>query len=180
MKARTAAITAIFCTVIILTTTAGCTCLPNDPLKGNLKVFPGTVDEGDQQPAPSTQPLLSSPAQPASPVERQVTVTTSNSVFSIGLPAGYTEEREIRATRPIDIWFEYLPSENVTLEVNGQSVQVPVRRATAKTGYLTGVTHISYVLKNQSVQGISYNLRMVPVNTADKIPVTTTEKWTAP
>jgi hypothetical protein len=175
-----AAVTAVLCGIIILSG-AGCTCLSNDPLKGNLKVMPGSVDEGqDQQAPPPGQPLLSAPAQPAAPVERQVTVTAANSVFSIGLPAGYTEEREITASKPIDVWFEYLPSENITLEVNGQVIQIPVRRTTARTGYLSGVTQVKYVLKNQSVQGISYNLRMMPLDTAGKVPVVTREKWTAP
>jgi hypothetical protein len=180
MKTLPGAAAFILCTFILLGS-AGCTCLAGSPLNGNLKVFPGSADEGPvQQPAPATGPLLSSPAQPAAPTERQLTVTAANSVFSIGLPAGYSEEREIRASKPIDIWFEYLPSENITLEVNGQIIPIPIRRTTAKTGYLSGVMQVKYVLKNQSVQGISYNLRMLPVDTTDKVPVVTREKWTAP
>jgi hypothetical protein len=180
MKARIFNTGTVFFCVLTMLFTGGCTCLSPDPLHGNLKVFPGTPDEGQgQPPAASTQPQLSSPAQPASPVERQVTVTASNSVFSIGLPPGYTEEREIKASKPIDVWFEYLTND-MSLEVNGTAVPIPERRTTAKTGYFTGVTQLKYVMKNLSAQALSYNLHMLPTNAADKVPVVTREKWTAP
>jgi hypothetical protein len=118
--------------------------------------------------------------QPNNPVERQVTVTEANSVFSIGMPPGYTEERQVTAQRPIDFWFEYVPADNVTLEINGVDVQIPDRWSNARVGYASNVTSFSYVIKNSSMQAISYNLHMLPSKAGDSVPLVTKEKWSAP
>lgn len=179
MTAKSLSAAAFVLCIGIILSAAACTCTPNDPLQGNLKVFPGNADEGAAQPsAPAVQQPAVSTAPPTQETTRQVTVTEANSYFSIGIPAGYTEERWITAARPIDIWFEYL-TPDMTLEVNGTQVQIPIRRTTAKTGYFPGVTQVKYVMKNTSAQYLSYNLRMLPVN-IDQVSVTTREKWTAP
>lgn len=154
----------------------------DDPLAGNIQVYPGnTGADNSQADQPSTQPALQTiqAAPSAETTERQVTVTASNSVFSIGLPPGYTEERTIKASEPIDIWFEYL-SADMSLELNGSRVDIPVRRTTEKLGYLPGITEAKYVMKNLSSQYLSYNLRMYPAGPATSVPLVTTEKWTAP
>jgi hypothetical protein len=96
------------------------------------------------------------------------------------MPPGYTEERQVTAQKPIDFWFEYLPSDNVSLEINGVDVQIPAPQSSARLGYTSSVTSFSYVIKNSSLQAISYNLHMVPSNAGDSIPAVTQETWIAP
>lgn len=151
---------------------------PEDPLHGNLKVYPGSSEESVQSPASppqSNSPLGQTPA----PTERHIVITESNSVFSIGLPAGYKEERTVITEKPVDFWFEYL-SADMSLEVNGAKVEIPTRRTSAKPGYTTAVTSFSYVMVNLSSQPLSYNLRITPSTQGDQVPARTTEKWTAP
>ena len=126
--------------------------------------------------------ILSPPAAPSTTpdtTERHITITESNSVFSIGIPKGYREERQVIAEKPIDYWFEYI-GENVTLTVNGNAVEVPVRRTTSKLGYTSSVTSFSYIIYNYSSAATSYNLRMTPSKAGDSVPAVTREKWVAP
>ena len=152
-----------------------------NPLQGEIKAISGgkNADHSTEQ----TQPPISFASPPAAQsnniVERQVTITESNSVFSIGLPAGYREERSVTAQKPVDFWFEYVTSD-MALEVNGQPVEVPVRGSAAKLGYTTNVYNFSYVLRNLSTQPLSYNLHMVPSQAGDTVPAITREKWVAP
>ena len=160
---------------------SGLACIPSSP--ADIKVFSGVQKGVPEQEFPATAsqpPLPQPPAQPNTTNVRQVTITASNSIFSIGIPAGYTEERRVTAQKPINFWFEYLPSDNVSLTVNGSAVEIPVRRSSARLGYQENVTGFSYVIKNQTSQPISYNLHMVPSNTGDSVPAVTSEKWTAP
>ena len=150
---------------------------PADPLKGGIKVYPPSSPD-QQQPAPATQPASPPLTSQPQTTERHVTVTASNSIFSIGLPPGYREEREVSAQAPIDFWFEYLTSD-MSLEVNGNHIEIPIRRAD-KISYTTSVTAFKYVLKNNSAQYLSYNLHMLPTKQGDSIPLVTREKWTAP
>ena len=170
----------LFISVAILVV-IGCSAFSCNPLQGDIKVISG--GKNADQPTEQTQPPVSfaSPptAQSNNPVERQITITESNSVFSIGLPAGYREERSVTAQKPIDFWFEYLTSD-MALEVNGQPVEIPVRGAAAKLGYTTNVYNFSYVLRNLSTQPLSYNLHMVPSKAGDTVPAVTQEKWIAP
>jgi hypothetical protein len=161
--------------LILLLTTFAC-----NPLQGGIKVYSG--DKGSEQNAmpPSAPSLSQPPVQPNNPTERQVTVTAANSIFSIGMPAGYTEERQVTAQKPIDFWLEYLPSENVTLQINGIDVQIPARWSNARIGYVSSVTSFNYVIRNSSTRAISYNLHMVPSKAGDSVPVVTKEKWGAP
>ncbi len=161
--------------LISLITTFAC-----NPLQGDIKVYSG--DKGGEQKTtpPSAPSLTQSPVPPNNPTERQLTVTAANSVFSIGMPAGYTEERQVTAQKPIDFWLEYLPSDNVTLQINGVDVQIPDRWSNARIGYTSSVTSFGYVIKNSSTQAISYNLHMVPSKAGDSVPVVTKEKWSAP
>lgn len=174
------AIKLFFSTVIpfVILILFGCTALSCNPLQGDIKVISGGKN-ADQQTQPPVSFASPPPAQSNSTVERQVTITESNSVFSIGMPPGYREERTVTAQKPIDFWFEYL-TPDMALEVNGQPVEIPVRRTSEKLGYTTNVYNFSYVLKNLSAQSVSYNLHMVPSKTGDSVPAVTREKWVAP
>jgi hypothetical protein len=168
---------------LVLLTSTGCACTPNDPLGGKIYTTSPATDTGETgQPAAITvpQPAATTPAQSkVQEVERQITVTRTNSEFTIGLPAGYTEEREISASKPVDIWFQYI-TPDMSLVVNGDTVQVPERRSMSKLGLVQGVTHLRYVLKNLSANYLSYSLRIMPATQSGDVPVTTREKWTAP
>jgi hypothetical protein len=179
MMHKTALRLFIFLAVPVILLQSGCSAFACNPLQGDIKVYSGSKGEDPQQIQPSAPPVNQSPAQSNSTMERQVTITESNSVFSIGLPAGYREERSVTAQKPIDFWFEYLTPE-MALEVNGQHIEIPVRRSTAKLGYTTNVYNFSYVLRNLSAQPLSYNLRMTPTKTGDTVPAVTREKWIAP
>jgi hypothetical protein len=169
-------LTVFMLTAIVLI--AGFAC---NPLQGKIQVYSGPEKPGGQEiTPPPTSPLTQSPVQPNNPTERQVTITAASSVFSIGMPPGYTEERQVTAQKPIDFWFEYLPSDNVSLEINGVDVQIPAPQSSARLGYTSSVTSFSYVIKNSSLQAISYNLHMVPSNAGDSIPAVTQETWIAP
>jgi len=157
---------------------SGCNAFACNPLQGGIKVYSGSKGE-EQQVQPPAPPVNQPTAQPNSTVERQITITESNSVFSIGLPAGYREERSVTAQKPIDFWFEYLTPE-MALEVNGQPVEIPVRRSTAKLDYTANVYNFSYVLRNLSAQPLSYNLHMAPSKAGDSVQAVTREKWSAP
>ncbi|MDD5311799.1 MAG: hypothetical protein PHO26_02015 [Dehalococcoidia bacterium] len=157
--------------------TAACCANPANPLQGGIKTYPPASPDDQEITAPPAPPA--SPAiQPAQTTERQVTVTAGNSVFSIGLPPGYKEERQVTAQKPIDFLFEYVTSD-MSLEVNGVPVETPLRWAD-KIGYTTNVTGFKYVMKNNSSQAVAYNLHMVPSKQGDSVPVVTKEKWTAP
>jgi len=158
---------------------SACSAFACNPLKGEIKIYSGNKGEDQQQVQPPAPSFSQSPVQTNSTMERQITITESNSVFSIGLPAGYREERSVTAQKPVDFWFEYL-TPDMALEVNGQPVEIPVRRGTAKLGYTTSVYNFSYVLRSLSAQPLSYNLRITPAKTGDSVPAVTREKWIAP
>lgn len=158
---------------------SGCNAFACNPLQGDIKIYSGSKGEEQQQSQPAAPLFNRPPVQSGNTIERQITITESNSVFSIGLPAGYREERSVTAQKAIDFWFEYLTPE-MALEVNGQPVEIPVRRSTVKLGYTTGVYNFSYVLRNLSAQPLSYNLRMTPTKSGDSVPAVTREKWIAP
>ncbi len=164
---------------VVILIQSGCNAFACNPLQGGIKVYSGSKGEEPPQSQPPAPLVSQPPSQAGDTKERQVTITESNSVFSIGLPAGYREERSVTAQKPIDFWFEYLTTE-MALEVNGQPVEIPVRRTTAKVGYTTNVYNFSYVLTNLSAQPLSYNLHMAPSKTGDSVPAVTREKWIAP
>ena len=165
--------------ILLILLLSGCAPFSCNPLQGNIKVYSGSKGEEQQQTQPADPFATQPPAQANSTVERQIMVTDSNSVFSIGLPAGYREERSVTAQKPLDFWFEYL-TPDMALEVNGQTVEIPVRRTNAKLGYTSNVYHFSYVLVNLSAQPLSYNLRMAPSKAGDSVPAVTREKWISP
>lgn len=171
--------------VIILSTVvlAGCFACSSNPLTGDIKVYSGGGKGEEQIPANTIPGPTTTPAQTTQSKtetnERKITITDSNSVFSIGVPKGYKEERSVTAEKPIDFWFEYI-GENVTLTVDGNILEVPIRRTTAKLGYKTGVTSFSYSVFNSSSAATSYNLRMTPSKAGDSVPAVTREKWIAP
>lgn len=175
---------AILLGVPVLSVSAGCTCIPNDPLGGKIYTATPTTETGEK---PSTAFTIPNPtATPSAPSQsktqeqtRYITVNNTNSEFTIGLPPGYTEEREITASKPVDVWFQYITPE-MSLTVNGDTVQIPVRRSTSKLGLTQGVTHLKYVLKSLSQTYQSYSLRILPSTQSGDVQVTTKEKWIAP
>lgn len=178
MKTLQPYILAALCTALSATAVS-CTCGPLDPLQGGIKTYSGAKGEPQgQQPPAYVQPTPVSPAI-ANPVERHITVTASNSIFSIGIPAGYTEERIVTAQKPLNFWFEYLTADE-ELTVNGFRVEIPGRRSSAKLAYTTNTFGFNYVIKNLSQQAVSYNLHLEPSTPGESVPATTWEKWTAP
>jgi hypothetical protein len=178
MQYPLAARVALLAALIIIILTSGCQACTPDPLQGGIKVYSG--DKGGEQEQPSQLPAPATPPAPvADTTERHETVTDANSVFSIGLPPGYREERQVNAQKPVDFWFEYL-TPDMSLTVNGVPVEIPVRRGTGKVGFTSGVTGFSYVMKNLSGQYLSYNLRIVPSTPGEAVPMVTRETWTAP
>lgn len=169
----------ILIAIPVILAQSACSTFACNPLQGGIKVYSGAKGEEQQQAQPPAATVSQLPVQTSSTLERQITITESNSVFSIGLPAGYREERSVTAQKPVDFWFEYL-TPDMALEINGQPVEIPLRRSTAKLGYTAGVTNFSYVLRNLSAQPLSYNLRMTPTKTGDAVQAVTREKWIAP
>jgi hypothetical protein len=157
---------------------AGCrSCAPN-PLQGEVKIYSGNkgVDE-EQHPQ---APLSSQPASPPTQtMERHETVSDANSVFSIGVPPGYQEERQVTAQKPVNFWFEYL-TPDMSLTLNGVPVNITAQYGAGKTAFTSGVTVFSYVMKNTSANYLSYNLRIVPSVPGTSVPMVTRETWTAP
>lgn len=158
------------------------------PTSNGEQLQPGTITITNPTATPpstvqspsTTQPTTTEQSQPrAQEVTRNITVTATNSEFTIGIPPGYTEEREISASRPVDIWFKYMMPD-MLLEVNGIQIQIPERRSTARLGLVQATTHLEYRLKNPSSEHRSYSLMIMPTVSSDQVPVITREKWTAP
>ena len=102
-------------------------------------------------------------------------VDERNNVFSIGLPPGYQERREIKAEKRVDIWFEYLPQE-IELEVDG--VKVPHSdRWEFKINYVSGVKGFNYTSRNTSSRFQSYNLHIIPTKQGEAVNVMVKEWW---
>jgi hypothetical protein len=170
---------ALLAALIIIILASGCqACTPN-PLQGGIKVYSGDKVPEEEQTSQVPPPAAVPPAPAAQTNERHETVTDANSVFSIGVPPGYREERQVSAQKPVDFWFEYL-TPDMSLTVNGATVEIPVRRGTGKIGLTSNVTGFSYVMKNLSDQYLSYNLRIMPSTPGEAVPMVTRETWTAP
>ena len=156
---------------------------------GGEELQAGTVTITNPTATPPSPVQLPSTGQPpgafitnqsgAQEITRNITVTSTNSEFTIGIPSGYTEEREITASGPVDIWFKYL-TPDVSLEVNGEQIQIPERRTTARLGLVQSTTRLEYRLKNPSSEYRSYSLMIMPSASGDHVSVVTHEKWTAP
>ena len=176
MRYPSAAGAALLAAMIIMVLASGCQSCAPDPLQGSVQLYSGNKGgEPEQHP----QAPLAPPQQASQTTERHDTVTDVNSVFSIGVPPGYREERQVSAQKPVDFWFEYL-TPDMSLTVNGVPVEIPVRRGTGKVWFTSGVTGFSYVMKNLSTQYLSYNLRIVPSKPGEAAPMVTRETWTAP
>jgi hypothetical protein len=179
MQNTSAARAVLLVTLIILMLASGCKACTPDPLQEGIKVYSGDKAGEQEQPSQVLTPTTPPQVPPVDTTERQVTVTDANSVFSIGLPPGYREERQVSAQKPVDFWFEYLTPE-MSLTVDGAAVEIPVRRGTGKTEFTSNVTGFSYVMVNLSNQYLSYNLRVVPSTPGEAVPMVTRETWTAP
>ena len=179
MRYPSAAGVLLLAAMTIMALASGCRSCTTDPLQGGIKLYSGDkVGEEGQLPQ-AVPPPAASQTPAVDTKERHETVTEVNSVFSIGVPPGYREERQVSAQKPVDFWFEYL-TPDMSLTVNGVPVEIPVRRGTGKVGFTSGVTGFSYVMKNLSTQYLSYNLRIVPSKPGEAAPMVTRETWTAP
>ncbi len=158
---------------------SGCQSCASDPLHGQgVIIASGNKGAGEEQHPQA--PLSSQPAVSETQTkERHETVTEANSVFSIGVPPGFKEERRVTTQQPVNFWFEYL-SPDMSLTLNGVPMQIPVQYGTGKVAYTAGVTSFSYVMKNNTTQYLSYNLRIVPSVPGAQVPMVTKETWTGP
>jgi len=179
MQCFSAARAALPAALIIIIMASVCQACAPDPLQGGIKVYSGDKIPDQEQTSQVPPPAAVPPAPAVQTNERHETVTEANSVFSIGVPPGYREERRVSADKPVDYWFEYL-TPDMSLTVNGVPVEIPVRRGAGKVGFTAGVTAFSYVMKNLSGQYLSYNLRVVPSTPGQAVPMVTRETWTAP
>jgi hypothetical protein len=167
------------CAAALIFAQLACVCAPADPLGGQIHVFSSGEKGVEKQSDAGAVPVPQSPVQqPYGITQRYITVTEKDSIFSIGLPAGFREERQVTAQQPIDFWFEYLQS-GMELTVDGQSVEIP-ERWSKKIGYTQRVNRFSYVMVNKTGQSQAYNLHMVPSQTGSSVQVETTEKWSTP
>ncbi len=176
MRFRSTVGIVLLAAVILTVPASGCQSCAPDPLQGGVKLYSGNKGvEPEQHPqTPVTTP------QPATQTnERHEIVTDANSVFSIGVPPGYREERQVTTQKPVNFWFEYL-TPDMSLTVNGVAVEIPVSYGTGKTAFTSGVTSFSYVMQNTSTQYLSYNLRIVPSTSGTSVPMVTKETWTTP
>lgn len=150
-----------------------------NPLQQDIIVYPpGTGSPEDARTTPQS-PIQQAPSASDDTIERNITVTEANSIFSIGLPPGYMEEREVNAQEPVDFWFEYL-TPGISLKVNGADIEIPADRRNSKLGYMGNVTSFKYIMKNLTGQTVSYNLHIIPSKSGESVPVVTREKWIAP
>jgi|GEM_PF-470587 len=200
MQARVIRLCSAAVFIALMVTAVSCTCTQDSQpeekpysfspsTNGGEQLQPGTITITNPTATPPSTVQLPSTGQPpeaavtsqprTQEVTRNITVTAANSEFTIGIPPGYTEEREITASGPVDIWFKYL-TPDVSLEVNGEQIQIPERRTTAKLGLVQSTTRLEYRLKNPSSEYRSYSLMIMPVVSGNQVPVVTREKWTAP
>jgi hypothetical protein len=159
---------------------AGCSQSESNKPDVDVYTFPSKTDEPSTTSPQTQQPVDQEIPSPSADStndynERSIVVDEHNNVFSIGIPAGYEEKREIEAQKPVDIWFEYLPQE-IELEVDGIKVERSGRWE-FKIHYSSSVTKLSYSAKNTSSEYLSYNLHIVPSTQGEAISVVVKEWW---
>jgi hypothetical protein len=145
----------------------------------NIPIYtvPPQNEKRNQVPPPSSPPQAHPSTKPTDQtITRTIVIDERNYVFGIGLWAGYIEEREITAQRPIDIWFEYIPDE-MQLEINGVTIQRSQFSREYKPGYTAGVTNLRYKATNPTVKDMSYNLYLIPSRSGDSVSAIVKEKW---
>jgi hypothetical protein len=141
-----------------------------------IYTFPPQENQPDVEPEPDI-PVIPSPQESdENYIVRNIVVDGRNNIFSIGIPAGQTEETEVAAEKPVDFWFEYLPAE-VKLEVNGEEIQRDPFHWETKLKYTTSVTKFEYRVFNTTGQYISYNLYLVPSANDEAVPVIVRQRW---
>jgi hypothetical protein len=147
---------------------------PNVPI---YTFSPNDVPSTSSTPKTSYSPSLGATSTPAGEyIERNITVTDQNSVFSIGIPIGNVENTEVIAEKPIDYWFEYLPAE-AKLEVDGREIARDTSKWETKIAYTKSVNRFSYRITNSTGQVISYNLHLLPSSSGTNISVKVRQKW---
>jgi len=171
----------IFGLVIVLLSAVFFSCQNSSQGPDNIPIYSYPPQNNQSEAGSQSNPLVSSsPPQTNTNdefVERNIIVDERNSIFSIGIPAGYTETTEVTAQAPIDFWFEYLPAE-AYLEVNGTEVQRNPHSWETKIRYTQSVTKFDYKIINTTGKYISYNLRLVPSTITASVPVVVRQRWT--
>ena len=152
---------------------ASCSSRPDVPI---YTYKPDSIPPAASTPT-TPAPVLGSPKQPAEQyVERNITVTEQNSVFSIGIPSGWDENTEVIAEKPLDYWFEYLPAEAV-LEIDGKEIVRDITKWETKIAYTKSAIRFAYKIKNDTGQAISYNLHLLPSSPGNQVPVKINQRW---
>jgi hypothetical protein len=147
-------------------------CNANNP---NVPIYfypPETIGASS---APNTG-SSTSPDNGQQSAERNITVDQKNNVFSIGIPAGWEEQTQIVASKPVDYWFEYLSSD-MKLIVNGKEVTRNPGIYETKIGYTKYVTGFTYQIANITGNAISYNLHLIPSDPSQSVQVIVHQKW---
>jgi hypothetical protein len=146
----------------------------------NVPIYTFSPNDVPTQPGTSktsSTPAVGMPSSPANQyIERNITVTDQNSIFSIGIPPGNVENTEVIAEKPIDYWFEYLPAE-IKLEVDGKEIARDLLKWETKIAYTKSVNRFSYRITNAATQAISYNLHLVPSSPGASIAVKVRQRW---
>jgi hypothetical protein len=128
---------------------------------------------GTPTPAPASTPTPNTDEQT---VERNIVIDQKNNIFSIGIPAGWKEQTEVVAEKPIEFWFEYLSSD-VKLLVNGREVQRNPATFETRIGYTRNATKFDYQISNTTISSISYNLHMIPSDLSQSVHAVVRQKW---
>jgi hypothetical protein len=141
-----------------------------------IYTYPPQEDQPNAEPEPDAPVIPPTQDSEEDYVVRNIVVDQQNSIFSIGIPAGQSEETNVTAQEPIDFWFEYLPAET-KLEVNGVEVQRDPFHWETKIGYTTSVTKFEYKISNTTGNYVSYNLHLVPSAAGESVPVVVRQRW---
>jgi hypothetical protein len=160
--------------ILLFITVLSCQSVPSGPDDIHMFTFnPEGVDSNQNGTQPANQP---SPDNGSQEIVRNEVVTEQNSIFSIGIPAKYTEKTEVTADKPVDFWFEYVP-DNMQLKVNNQLVPRDPTKWETKLSYTQNVTKFNYEAKNPGNEMISYNLHIVPSTGNEQVKVKVVQKY---
>ena len=165
--------------ILLATPISSCTQPASCEAPAKIYTYPPSDPSANQPstnvPANTPPTIFQSPELSKDFVERTIVVDNRNNTFSIGVPPGTTEEREIVAQKAMDFWFEYVP-DDLKLVVDGN----PVERSghwESKISYKTGVNSFKYTASNPTAQYFSYNLNLIPNKAGESVPVKIRERW---
>jgi hypothetical protein len=165
--------------IIILSSITIISCSSSVPSsQDDIHMYTFDQSNGNMTPAqePSTHNQLVPNVSDSQKYVRNEVVTEQNNVFSIGVPANYTEKTELIAQKPVNFWFEYVP-DDMQLKVDNQIVQRDPTRWEFKLRYTENVTKFKYEARNDSSGMMSYYLHVMPSNAGDSVQVTVTQRY---